>query len=570
MRDRGPHSHECATADGGDCHCDCHGTQHGIVHMPGKGRADLHGADVTVTPVKGGNGHVTHYKVTRRDGLPPGGGTREERLAARAEQVTVAATSRKARTLPPPVADRAARLRAALPQTRTEWDDSIGRHKSEADRIRENIARERADLERARAMQQSVVDTVSASMREQGMTAAQVKRETTPKKMGQYLDWKRAGESAEWSEKHIASYEDDLQTASELRELDYPLSAGAEWHKRRKMPSETLNRHLDEVLAVGREAYEAIRVEMTADPEIRRLRDEFDLRQDVSYQLKRLTGAAGDKLDPFEQGQQITAQYERLPDNDMTLPKIERELRRRESEIIREMLASARPFGGVRHNARGLDDAAAKAAVSNDEESPPEAARPDWRARLDVGEDHYPADWLRHSAAVPLDIVATRRAFYANKGKNGGVLAMDRPDQDRAAYDGAFADQTDEVTVHELGHRMEQTVPGLTHLEFAFVRRRTTLPDGSVEPERPLYELTGGGGYRSDETAFRDQFTRPYAGKTYERWSLGHPAGQAWELFQVGTQDVFGRSSVRYGDRELQEFVIGALLTLGGGPVDAG
>lgn len=93
MTDRGTHSIECAKADGGDCHCDCHGTMHGILHMPGRGHkvpGATHGQRVSIVPVRGAGGKVAHYRVANTaTGLPPGGGTKTERQAARAAEVTV-------------------------------------------------------------------------------------------------------------------------------------------------------------------------------------------------------------------------------------------------------------------------------------------------------------------------------------------------------------------------------------------------------------------------------------------------------------------------------------------------
>lgn len=80
MTDAGPHSHTCATAESGTCHCECHGRQHGIVHVP----KPKHGT-ITAKKLPGGG-----YEVSRSDtGLPPGGGTKAERQVARTAQVSV-------------------------------------------------------------------------------------------------------------------------------------------------------------------------------------------------------------------------------------------------------------------------------------------------------------------------------------------------------------------------------------------------------------------------------------------------------------------------------------------------
>lgn len=103
--DHGPHSRECATAEGGECHCQCHGRQHGIAHTPHARRPGAtHSNDVTITR------EGSHYRVTGSNGLPPGGGTREERVRARAERVSTASASREASR--PAGAGRSERMRA--------------------------------------------------------------------------------------------------------------------------------------------------------------------------------------------------------------------------------------------------------------------------------------------------------------------------------------------------------------------------------------------------------------------------------------------------------------------------
>ena len=100
--DAGPHSKTCADAVSGVCHCDCHGAQHGIKFSRG---LDRHGPDVTISRRSSGGG----FQVARADGLPPGGGTREERVERHAQAVTVASNR------PADVADVAPAEPAAAP-----------------------------------------------------------------------------------------------------------------------------------------------------------------------------------------------------------------------------------------------------------------------------------------------------------------------------------------------------------------------------------------------------------------------------------------------------------------------
>lgn len=125
--DRGPHSKTCADAVSGMCHCDCHGAQHGIGHLAGS--MAERAKRITATAVKGDGDKVSHYKVSRPDGLPPGGGTKEEKVAHRAAEVKVTdsrstADDRPGYT-PPRLATYAARrdrVKEIGKVTRTEFD----------------------------------------------------------------------------------------------------------------------------------------------------------------------------------------------------------------------------------------------------------------------------------------------------------------------------------------------------------------------------------------------------------------------------------------------------------------
>ncbi|MCP3801846.1 hypothetical protein NLX83_21505 [Allokutzneria sp. A3M-2-11 16] len=222
----------------------------------------------------------------------------------------------------------------------------------------------------------------------------------------------------------------------------------------------------------------------------------------------------------------------------------------REAAVLRDLLASARSFGGSHTDATALTE--------DDDRSNSRRGRRDWRERLAEAEAEFPADWIALSSLRPLRLAASPRAFYSSDRDH---LAMPTPDRDRSIYDGGYRDSTAEVVVHEMGHRMEHTVPGLTHLEFTLARRRSTV-DGVVEPLRTLRELTGVDAYGHREVAYPDRWAEPYTGKTYEAWSKEHPASAAWEVFQTGLQDTFGRGTRRFGDTELQAFVLGCLATL--------
>lgn len=170
----------------------------------------------------------------------------------------------------------------------------------------------------------------------------------------------------------------------------------------------------------------------------------------------------------------------------------------------------------------------------------------------------YPADWLRAGTARgELDIGKADRAFF---NETWDFIAA--PETDKVPnYRGAFDSYPDEVMAHELGHRMETLIPGLTQLEFALIRSRSTK-NGVLEPQTKVYpnrpEL-------ADEVGYEDDWHNKYAGKTYANDQMADPARRAAEAFQVGIQDTFGRSNPT-GEfdktSQLQEFVIGVMALL--------
>lgn len=246
----------------------------------------------------------------------------------------------------------------------------------------------------------------------------------------------------------------------------------------------------------------------------------------------------------------------------MERKKLDFEIKKRELALTMQTLQELRSFNGRSHrNTR---------PIRRNEDKPfrnMNVARRDWAQRLATADNYFPDDWVETSDQVPLRVASSPRAFHMNLGSqhDGGeatdtLVAMNTDAGVRnVAYDGGFADYIDEVTVHEMGHRMEATIPGLTALEFAYVRSHTTNNNGEVEQPQRLKDLRPGSAYEDYEIAYPDKFTNPYTGKTYE---LSDPAANPWEVFQVGLQQTLGNASYRFGDVSLNHFTLGVLVTL--------
>lgn len=323
---------------------------------------------------------------------------------------------------------------------------------------------------------------------------------------------------------------------------DYPVDGGGT-----AVPPAAFDKALDQVLDVGRALHGDFTRENARDPALVRLRAAL-----ASPELapEKIMEAVGDE--------RFDLRTKRL--------SYRMEIRTREQRLLLDLLRSARSFGSTSHT-RAEPASYLHRRLFGGSADP---ARDDWQERLHQAEQFFPDDWIRLSDRTPLRIASSPRAFYDGPyGASAGLLAMPTTDRDQVHYEGAFDDYTAEAILHELGHRMEATVPGLQELEFTFMRRRTTRA-GAVERPQTLAELTGLD-YNPRERAYRDGWTNPYIGRTYERLDRGEggeylsvdtdPGARPWEVFAAGLQDTFGRLGA-YGDDELQQFVLGSLATL--------
>jgi hypothetical protein len=227
----------------------------------------------------------------------------------------------------------------------------------------------------------------------------------------------------------------------------------------------------------------------------------------------------------------------------------------REAETIRTLLADVRKLGGkVKTELADAELIASRGPTAT-------AVREDWPDLLDEALRHFPREWLAAMHDTPMVLIGSDRAYY---GPRRGPAGTDLFALDLSApgwYNGAFSSYAAEVATHELGHRMEQYVPGLRELEYTLVRRRA-MTNGVLETPREMSAIYPGSGYRQGEVAYEDEWADAYTGKTYERSNPEDPASVPSEAFQVGLQDLFGRSGRKFGGLQLQQFVLGCLATL--------
>lgn len=107
----------------------------------------------------------------------------------------------------------------------------------------------------------------------------------------------------------------------------------------------------------------------------------------------------------------------------------------------------------------------------------------------------------------------------------------------------------DSTSLHELGHFMEYSVPGLKAAEWTFWHRRTNSDVAGVQKLGHRYE--------AHEVAHADEFENAYIGKVY-----ANSPDTNWEVFSMGVEAAFGfRPSA---DMDHVSFTLGLLATLRG------
>lgn len=154
------------------------------------------------------------------------------------------------------------------------------------------------------------------------------------------------------------------------------------------------------------------------------------------------------------------------------------------------------------------------------------------RKYVEEAYSRYPTDWVDKSVAK-----GTMTPKKVDRGYYGfGEIAISGYGKNRDSYM--------DTALHELGHRFEDSVPGIKKAEKAFYDRRTA---GSN-----LEWL--GGNYAKWEKTRKDDFLNPYMGKDY--------GGNAYELVSMGFQMAYQEPVRLAKDKDMQEWIYGILCLL--------
>ncbi|OZF05239.1 hypothetical protein CH302_01040 [Rhodococcus sp. 15-2388-1-1a] len=297
--------------------------------------------------------------------------------------------------------------------------------------------------------------------------------------------------------------------------------------------------HLTTVTGAGRAIRSDVARRLDADTELVELRS---LVANATAERERLL-SAGNFGDLFAHNTRVDA------------AKVS--IAQRESAAIVEALSDVRQFGGHQQAVHTMT-AAERSRLTQLGGRPVSEADADAVALLRDAEKFFPTEWLEAAdARGPLALGYVDRGFFLQKAPS--TLPTDSvvvsPRGTFSYRTGAHSDEATETMIHELGHRMEQAIPGLTQLEFALARSRATR--GGV-----LEDLVPVSNSQLTELTYKDDWLEPYAGRSYVPAGYSRPDLVAHEVFQVGTQDLYGRSSTKYGDDELQDFMLGVLALL--------
>ena len=145
---------------------------------------------------------------------------------------------------------------------------------------------------------------------------------------------------------------------------------------------------------------------------------------------------------------------------------------------------------------------------------------------------YYPKSWIEKSVQRgTLSPKKVDRGYY-----NGyeGIIAIS----------GGSEASTFSTALHELGHRMEDAVPGIREAEKAFYDRRT-------QGESLVWMGTG---YRKDEVTRVDNFISEYMGKDY--------GGAYYELVSMGFEYAFTDPDKLMKDPDMAEWIYGLLVLM--------
>jgi hypothetical protein len=172
-------------------------------------------------------------------------------------------------------------------------------------------------------------------------------------------------------------------------------------------------------------------------------------------------------------------------------------------------------------------------------------------------ESNYPTEWLEKVAAKDGGKAYQLKSIGRGHHEVGAKrIALSKDGAEKVAGSG----DRGRVATHELGHGMEQAIPGLSAAERAYLWSRTSTGEvGSRERER----VKGIHGSRK-ELGWQDEFPEHYTGRDYSGRFGGLLGGgretDSFEVFTTTVESVMAGSE--YADEGLTAFLLGTMALL--------
>jgi hypothetical protein len=335
-------------------------------------------------------------------------------------------------------------------------------------------------------------------------------------------------------------------------------------------PGESAMRHLEIVRAAGKDldAEMARRMEAAGVPELegqlQEARTRADLRladivemedamaQEAGFQsLTALRGAAARASDSDER-QRLSA----LRQSIISKVAAERRTRRQRVDDLTRRIAAERRraalavLGEVREDGMGgvrIDWHDKSRAKGNKQLT----ERSELVKALRFAEDSYPRAWLER--------------FRDHAKKNGQIWKVGKIKRGHYQDRDKLINLSDEsvrlegapemgrVATHEMGHGMEQAIPGMLAAQNAFLWSRTSTGEVGSRQRANKTEIYKG------EYGYKDEFPEHYTGKDY----VNPRTGEAWafEVFTTGIESLMAGSG--YLDDDFRQWMLGVMALLG-------
>ena len=159
------------------------------------------------------------------------------------------------------------------------------------------------------------------------------------------------------------------------------------------------------------------------------------------------------------------------------------------------------------------------------------------KAAAEEVREYLPSEWLAYSSGAEMKAKTVKRGFYRQAYSGNSFTA-------ELCLSGSGVAGRRRVAFHELGHRFEDVVPGISNLEHEFYLQRTA--------GESLQWL--GRGYKQEEKSRFDKFLHPYMGKDYGK--------KYHELLSMGLESLYTGSYDLAKDTDFYDFILGLVSAL--------